>query len=217
MASSTSDQADKDVGSSTLDAAMSWTIDEVYPVLRVWFRRRVQEEFTADDLVQETMLSAWTARSSLRDPDAVGPWLFQIARNVLWMHHRASGRRSIVSADATEEVSHRVYDQPTKPFEDWLIDTIEIRELLIRLTPTDREALVLHDYNGIRRAPRPSPELPRSRFMDRRSTGPRRRTPSPSSGCPISGTTAPPRRSSSRSLPGATPPCSRMDGGLPSR
>jgi RNA polymerase sigma-70 factor (ECF subfamily) len=36
----------------------------------------------ADDGLQETFVLAWKRLASLRDPGAVGPWLFAIARNV---------------------------------------------------------------------------------------------------------------------------------------
>ncbi len=148
MTSRTSEPADEDVG-SPLDAEMSWTIEDVYPVLRRWFRQRVQNDFVADDLVQETMLSARTARASLRDPDAVGQWLYRIARNVLWMYYRAAGRQSIMSADVSEEMSQRVYDQPAKPFEDWSIATIRLQDMFARLSPRDGLVLKLHDHDGV--------------------------------------------------------------------
>ena len=43
-----------------------------------WLSRN---SWQAEDLVQETFSAAWRARDSLRDRDAVKPWLFTIARN----------------------------------------------------------------------------------------------------------------------------------------
>ena len=42
----------------------------------------------ADDLVQEVFLTAWRTIGGLRDPEAIGPWLMKIARNISVRFHR---------------------------------------------------------------------------------------------------------------------------------
>jgi RNA polymerase sigma-70 factor (ECF subfamily) len=54
----------------------------------------------ADDAVQETFVLAWKRLETLREPEAVGPWLHAIARNVAVDRHRERARRG------KEEVLH---------------------------------------------------------------------------------------------------------------
>jgi RNA polymerase sigma factor (sigma-70 family) len=48
----------------------------------------------AEDLAQETMIEAWCHAGSLRNPDAMGPWLPGIARNVCLRWRREQGREA---------------------------------------------------------------------------------------------------------------------------
>ncbi len=56
-------------------------------------RRYVRDVHQADDILQETLLQAWTGLETLRDPDAVASWLAQIARNRARDHVRAAAQR----------------------------------------------------------------------------------------------------------------------------
>ncbi len=46
----------------------------------------------ADDLVQEVFLHAWKRIGGLRNPDAVGPWLMRITRNISVRYYRRRRR-----------------------------------------------------------------------------------------------------------------------------
>ena len=46
----------------------------------------------AEDLAQETLIEAWRHAQNLRDPHALRPWLFGIARNVCLRWRRDQGR-----------------------------------------------------------------------------------------------------------------------------
>jgi RNA polymerase sigma factor (sigma-70 family) len=48
----------------------------------------------AEDLAQETMIEAWRKEASLRNPDALRPWLSGIARNVCLRWIRRRGREA---------------------------------------------------------------------------------------------------------------------------
>lgn len=50
--------------------------------LTAWFRRRAPAELI-DDLVQDTFVRVHAGLPGLRDPERVGAWVFQIARNTL--------------------------------------------------------------------------------------------------------------------------------------
>src|SRR5512142_2922290 len=58
----------------------------------------------ADDLAQETFLHADRARDSLRDPGALGTWLYRIATHVSldWLRKQAREASTELDADLDE-------------------------------------------------------------------------------------------------------------------
>ena len=56
--------------------------------LRRFIRRRVGDDHTADDLLQETFLRIHRGLDALGDNDRVAAWVYRIARNVVHDHHR---------------------------------------------------------------------------------------------------------------------------------
>jgi len=56
--------------------------------LRRFIRRRVGDDHTADDLLQETFLRIHRGLAALGDGDRVAGWVYRIARNVVHDHHR---------------------------------------------------------------------------------------------------------------------------------
>src|SRR5688500_459562 len=58
--------------------------------LRRFIRRRVSDEPTAADLLQETFMRIHRAIGSLAEADRLGAWIYQIARNVVHDHYRKS-------------------------------------------------------------------------------------------------------------------------------
>ena len=56
--------------------------------LRRFIRRRVGDDHTADDLLQETFLRIHRGLDALGDGDRVAGWVYRIARNVVHDHHR---------------------------------------------------------------------------------------------------------------------------------
>lgn len=61
---------------------------EFAPRLRVFIRRRVRDDATADDLTQEALLKVYRSRASLRDGTRLEAWLYQIARGTIIDHYR---------------------------------------------------------------------------------------------------------------------------------
>ncbi|MCQ1951916.1 RNA polymerase sigma factor [Arthrobacter jinronghuae] len=112
-------------------------------------------DFAAEDVMAETFLIAFERRADFEGPsEAVRPWLFGIATNLLRRHHRAEARmlRALArndgrghSADGLEEVDAKVDSEG---------DRSRIGAALHALTPIDREAILLYawadlTYEGI--------------------------------------------------------------------
>jgi RNA polymerase sigma-70 factor (ECF subfamily) len=74
-----------------------------YQPVRSFIAAMARDDWIADDLAQETFLSAKQNLSSLRDPGKVKPWLFRIARNKCLDHfRRASASRERADERAGE-------------------------------------------------------------------------------------------------------------------
>ncbi len=56
--------------------------------LSSFFRRRVGDVHTVEDLVNETFLRVHAGLGSVNDEDRLGAWVYRIARNVLGDHRR---------------------------------------------------------------------------------------------------------------------------------
>jgi RNA polymerase sigma-70 factor (ECF subfamily) len=91
----------------------------------------------AEDCVQDAFVSAWRARSSLRDPGAERAWLLSIVANTARSHLR---RRIPIPTDTLPE------DPTTRdPFSDLAISA-DLRQALDLLPADQREVIVLRVY-----------------------------------------------------------------------
>lgn len=62
--------------------------------LLAFVRRRVGDDATAEDVVQETLLRALRSAPRLGDGEPLAPWLFEVARNAVTdLHRRRSAAR----------------------------------------------------------------------------------------------------------------------------
>jgi len=91
----------------------------------------------ADDVVQEVFIAAFRSIGSLRDKNAVGPWLAMIARN------RSVNvfRNSRPSVELSEEMAHR--DDPNS------VEANEIIAVIRTLPDAYKETLVLRLVEGM--------------------------------------------------------------------
>jgi RNA polymerase sigma-70 factor (ECF subfamily) len=81
-----------------------WEIHhQLYQPVRSFLAAMARDDWIAEDLAQETFLSAKQNLSSLKDPGKVKPWLFRIARNKCLDHfRRASTKRERADERAGE-------------------------------------------------------------------------------------------------------------------
>jgi len=110
------------------------------PLCRFVFSR-VSNAEDAEDILQEVFLSIYRQRDTLRDPNRLESWMYQVARNRIIDHYRRPRRwvdlsETLVSEDAQEE------------------DTLEplkrsLQEMIVDLPEPYRQALRLVDFEGM--------------------------------------------------------------------
>ena len=96
----------------------------------------------ANDLVQETLLRAWSHLDSFEPGTNMSAWLFTILRN----HFRSEFRkrkREVEDADGSYADSLSTPEEQTSR-----IEFTELREALLKLSPDQREALILIGASG---------------------------------------------------------------------
>jgi len=68
-------------------------VADILPALRAFVRRRTGDDVSAEDVVQEVLLSIHRARRTFRPERPFEPWLFAITRNAVRDFQRSSVRR----------------------------------------------------------------------------------------------------------------------------
>jgi RNA polymerase sigma-70 factor (ECF subfamily) len=126
------------------------------PYLKSLFRfalRLTGDPAAAEDMVQETYLRALQSFDSLRDPQRVRPWLFQILSRLVIDRHRTAWREApLEDPDDLDRFSlyDRIADEDPFPYSDRLHDDFlaqfqdeEVRRALLALSDVYRMPLIL--------------------------------------------------------------------------
>lgn len=126
-------------------------IDQHYAAVLRFLTRQTGDPDLAADLTQACFLDAYRARHQLANQDAFAPWLFSIARNQVRMEWRRQKVRRLVSLDwlasrAGDVIPALSRADDTGP----LHERDRIQQVLDDLSPTLREALLLHNLAGFR-------------------------------------------------------------------
>lgn len=83
-----------------------WSLAHREPLLR-FAQQRISDYGTAEDLVQDTFVSAWHARKSFRGDCSERTWLTGILRNkIIDFYRRRARRPSLLAADIGSEGDH---------------------------------------------------------------------------------------------------------------
>lgn len=146
------------------EAASTWFEDRVMallPELLSAARHMADRPSVAEEVVAETVATAWERREDLRDRDRFRGWIFRILRNCHLGRRRERDRRPDtvpLSAEDGEEPSFSLFERLHQPFLLWWEDPEErffdrlLREDLERaveeLPEVYRSALVLVDVQG---------------------------------------------------------------------
>ncbi len=97
----------------------------------------------ADDLVQETLVKAWSNLNSFAEGTNLAAWLFTILRNIYYSEYRKR-RREVADSDGA--IAARL---ATAPAQSGHMDFLDFREALQKLPPDQREALILIGASGL--------------------------------------------------------------------
>jgi RNA polymerase sigma-70 factor, ECF subfamily len=120
--------------------------EELYRALlgpvRGWLIVATRDRARAEDLAQETFLQMHRARRTYDPAYPLMPWAMAIARHVYLMDRRTASRRPryVAEEDAPErsvgaDADRRLHGEP-------------VRDALRRLTPEQRDAVLLHHVGG---------------------------------------------------------------------
>jgi len=115
----------------------------VIPNLRAFAVSLCGNPDRADDLVQETLVKAWSNLDSFVPGTNLPAWLFTILRNIYYSEYRKR-RREVADSDGT--IAARL---ATAPSQNSHMDLLDFRSALQQLPNDQREALILIGASGL--------------------------------------------------------------------
>jgi len=127
-------------GGKTLDPRDA--LPDHLPALRAFGISLTRNATEADDLVQETILKAWSNFDKFTAGTDLRAWLFTILRNTFFSSKRKS-RREVADPEGTYAAS--LFD---KPQHDGRLAYTEFSRAFDKLSPEHREVLILVGANG---------------------------------------------------------------------
>jgi RNA polymerase sigma-70 factor, ECF subfamily len=127
---------------SSPSAALRAELMAAIPNLRAFAMSLCGNPARADDLVQETVVRAWSKLQSFEEGTNLKAWLFTILRNLFFSEHRKR-RREVEDADG-----HLSAQLSVHPEQLGHMDMIDFRAALLQLPTDQREALILVGAEG---------------------------------------------------------------------
>lgn len=123
----------------------AWTVEAIWAefsagLLR-FIRRRVSDQSTAEDLLQDVFVAIQARREDLRDRERIAGWVFRIARNRVIDHYRAQRQLAPLSPDLAAETA----DDPGPAAALSPCLAAMVRDL----PPDYRSAIELTAYDGV--------------------------------------------------------------------
>lgn len=115
---------------------------EHLPAMRAFAISLTRNTAVADDMVQDTLVKAWTNIDKFDPGTNLRAWLFTILRNTYYSHHRKA-KHEVADADGvlTESLSQ-------KPDHDGRLQMADFRDAFAELPDEQREALLLVGASG---------------------------------------------------------------------
>ena len=112
------------------------------PRMRAFARTMTGDATAGDDLAQEVLLKAWSARASYQPGTNLKAWLFMIMRNQFYSEKRRSWR----SVPLDQEMAEQTLVATSNP--GAVIELDELRRAMMCLPAEQREALILVGAGG---------------------------------------------------------------------
>jgi len=125
------------------DAEFQSDLVGLLPQLRAFARSLTGRAAEADDLAQETMLSAWRARAHYCMGSNMKAWTFRILRNQFLSNRRRAWRTEPLDPEVAERTLVAA-DDPSAA-----LDVSDVRRGMMRLSVEQREALILVGAAGL--------------------------------------------------------------------
>lgn len=128
------------VQSESIERAVPCFTDEMtasLPALRNFARSLCRQSDMAEDLVQETMVRAWSSRHTFLPGSNFRPWLFTILRNQFYNAMRKQGRQVTWEPEAAERLLVQEPEQEAR------IHLEDVEGALSQLPRGQREMLLM--------------------------------------------------------------------------
>jgi RNA polymerase sigma-70 factor (ECF subfamily) len=127
---------------------MSMTTERVWEdfhtPLQQFIRKRVSDEVTAEDVLQDVFLKIHQHMETLKDVKKLESWIYQIARNAIIDAYRSS------KPTTTLEAAEALALPEELPDDDVVSDLLPCIRAMVRSLPEhDRQALILTEYQGL--------------------------------------------------------------------
>jgi RNA polymerase sigma-70 factor (ECF subfamily) len=127
----------------TIDSDWRDEVVGMIPALRAFAWSLSHNGSDADDLVQDTLIKAWTHRDRYEPGSNLRAWLFTILRNT---YYTQVTRRRREVRDETGEYASTL---KTPPSQDWTVAMHALQAALLELPAEHREALILVGAAGL--------------------------------------------------------------------
>lgn len=127
------------------DATSAWRDDVIalIPALRAFAWSLSRNSSEADDLVQESLVKAWTHREKFQVGTNLRAWLFTILRNT---YYTSVVRRR---REVRDEDGHHAASMRSLPAQDWSAQLTSLQKVMAQLPDEHREALILVGAAGL--------------------------------------------------------------------
>ncbi len=136
---------DKGLAEQQPSEGLDWrdAVVAMIPALRAFAWSLSHNAADADDLVQDTLIKAWTHRDKFEPGTNLRAWLFTILRNT---YYTAAVRRR---REVRDEEGKYAATLSTGPTQDWTLAMRALQSALAQLPDEHREALILVGAAGL--------------------------------------------------------------------
>jgi RNA polymerase sigma-70 factor, ECF subfamily len=127
---------------------MHTTTEQVWETFHVplqqFIRRRVSDDATAEDLLQDVFLDIHQHIGTLKDVKKLEGWIYQVTRHAIIDYYRSK------KATTTLEEPEALLLPEELPDEDIVTELLpSVRAMVLSLEASDRQALILTEYQGL--------------------------------------------------------------------